>query len=265
MNRLSNALLVPYKAQLPVALYPAYRTFVSGQKGADSEDFSYYLLASSVFSSQIEGVSLDLNSFLRNRNTKSAKIRKEVAEIEGLIQAYELATTEPLTLKNVLKAHKKLAGGLSIEAHERGRFRQRLITVQVAATRRPVYVAVEPEYVEAEMNALFADVSALLSRQLSYDETFFYAAQLHLWLAMIHPFADGNGRSARLVEKWFLTQKLGPEAWGIRSEKYYWDHRPDYYRTIALGLNYYVLRWERSLEFLQLLPAALVASTAVSP
>ncbi|MBL0098191.1 MAG: Fic family protein [Bacteroidetes bacterium] len=32
---------------------------------------------------------------------------------------------------------------------------------------------------------------------------------IHLVFVKIHPLNDGNGRSARLIEKWFLAQKLG--------------------------------------------------------
>jgi Fic family protein len=32
---------------------------------------------------------------------------------------------------------------------------------------------------------------------------------IHLRLAQIHPFRDGNGRAARLIEKWFVAEKLG--------------------------------------------------------
>ncbi|WP_220392957.1 Fic family protein [Chitinophaga lutea] len=32
---------------------------------------------------------------------------------------------------------------------------------------------------------------------------------IHLVFVKIHPRADGNGRSARLLEKWFLAVKLG--------------------------------------------------------
>jgi Fic family protein len=80
---------------------------------------------------------------------------------------------------------------------------------------------------------------------------------IHLWVAKIHPFMDGNGRSARLLEKWFLVATLGMSAWSINSEKYYWDNRPEYYQNIALGYNYYVLYWDRCLPFLLMLPEAL--------
>ena len=113
---------------------------------------------------------------------------------------------------------------------------------------------------EAEVTKLFADINVLLNRTLSYKEVFYYASMIHLWVAMIHPFADGNGRIARLVEKWFVSEKLGPAAWAINTEKYYWDHRPDYYKNISLGYNYYALKWERSVPFLLMLPGALKTS-----
>jgi Fic family protein len=99
-----------------------------------------------------------------------------------------------------------------------------------------------------------------LKRELSYKEVFYYASMIHLWTAKIHPFMDGNGRSARLLEKWFLVSKLGLSAWSINSEKYYWDNRPDYYQNIALGYNYYALYWDRCLPFLLMLPEALKES-----
>lgn len=129
-----------------------------------------------------------------------------------------------------------------------------------SVTMKPIYLAVEPEYVNEEIDKLFTDIGALLSRNLSQKEVFYYASMIHLWLAKIHPFEDGNGRSARLIEKWFLASKLGSSAWSINSEKYYWDNRPDYYKNISLGYNYYALYWERCIPFLLMLPNALVKS-----
>ncbi len=225
-----------------------------------AEDFAHYITVSSVFSSKIEGNSLDLNSFLRGKTNVSAARQKEFGEIEALAAAYQYAATEPLTLKSFLRAHAMLSKPL-LRAAGRGKVRQGKMAVYDSASGRAVYVAVEPEYVTQELEKLFADIAELLNRPLPVPEALYYAALLHLWTAMIHPFDDGNGRAARLLEKWFLARALGEVAWAIESERYYWLNRPAYYERSQLGYNYYVLRWERCVPFLLMLPAAVEVSS----
>jgi Fic family protein len=55
---------------------------------------------------------------------------------------------------------------------------------------------------------------------------------IHLVFVKIHPWNDGNGRSARLLEKWFLAQMLGYKAWFVQSEKYYYTQHDTYYNNI---------------------------------
>jgi len=220
------------------------------------EDFEYYIIASSLFSSKIEGNSLDLNSFMNYRGHKTGAHKKEFKEIEDLASAYRFASANKLVQANFLAAHEMLSGTL-LKKKERGSFRKTLVGVFDNNTGRPVYLAVEPELVHQEVTKLFADIAILVDRKLSYKQVFYYASLIHLWVAMIHPFADGNGRIARLLEKWFLAAKLGSSAWAINTERYYWDHRPGYYRNISLGYNYYTLHWERCIPFLLMLPKAL--------
>jgi len=221
-----------------------------------TEDFDYYILASSLYSSKIEGNTLDANSFMRNIGNKGFPKRKEVQEIEDLVKAYKFASENKLNKANFLKAH-EISSKTLLPTSLRGKVRKQQVGVRDSSTLKPVYLAVEPQFVNHELSKLFADISELLNRDLSYKETFYYASMIHIWIAKIHPFMDGNGRSARLLEKWFLVSKLGLAAWSINSEKYYWDNRPDYYRNIALGFNYYALHWERCLPFLFMLPEAL--------
>jgi Fic family protein len=93
--------------------------------------------------------------------------------------------------------------------------------VNDSRTLKPLYIAVEPQFVNQELSKLFSDISELLKRDLSHKEAFYYASMIHLWLEKIHPFSDGNGRAARLLEKWFLVSKLGMSVLSLNSEKHY--------------------------------------------
>jgi Fic family protein len=220
------------------------------------EDFEYYIISSSLYSSKIEGNTLDANSFFRNRGKKTSPKKKEVQEIETLMEAYKFASENKLNRTNFFKTHAILSKTL-LPQKERGVLRKEQIGVRDSKTLKPVYLAVEPQFLKVEFGKLFDDIDELLKRDLRHKEIFYFASMIHIWLAKIHPFSDGNGRSARLLEKWFLVSKLGISAWSINTEKYYWDNRPDYFQNIALGYNYYVLYWNRCIPFLLMLPKAM--------
>jgi Fic family protein len=80
---------------------------------------------------------------------------------------------------------------------------------------------------------------------------------IHLCFVKIHPFADGNGRTARLLEKWFLASHLGTKAWYIASEKLYQTRLKSYYKNVDIGKTYESLNYDLSIPFLLMLPMAL--------
>lgn len=223
-----------------------------------SEDFDYYIIASSLYSSKIEGNTLDADSFFRNRGKSTSPKKKEVQEIEELVEAYKFASENTLTKSNYLKTHSILSKSL-LPKKEQGKVRKEQVGVRDSKTLKPIYLAVEPEFVDVELTKLFSDISMLLEEKLTIQEVFYFASMIHLWIAKIHPFMDGNGRSARLIEKWFLVSKLGKSLWSVNSEKYYWDNRPAYYENISLGFNYYALYWDRCQPFLKMLMESVVS------
>jgi len=217
--------------------------------------FDYLTKASAVYSSNIEGNSIDLNSFMNYELSKEKfKHGKEIEEIENLIKAYGFAQHNKLSEKNLLTCHKILSETLLIKS-KRGKYR--IERIGVYGKSGIAYLAVEPEFVEREMKILFSDISELLNESLTSQEIFYFASLLHLVFVHIHPFRDGNGRVARLFEKWFIAEKLGLNFWKIPSEEYYKENQERYYETLNLGVNFYELNYDKCLRFLEMLPCCL--------
>jgi len=101
------------------------------------------------------------------------------------------------------------------------------------------YDAASPEIVKSELDKLFHDIDILHRTELNPFEIFYYSSLLHLVFVKIHPFQDGNGRTARLIEKWFLIEKTGDKATSVQLEKNYFKRLKDYNSNIRkIGLEY---------------------------
>ena len=217
--------------------------------------FEYLTKSSAVYSSNIEGNSIDLNSFMNyEMNKEKFKAGKEIEEIEDLIEAYQFAQINKLNEINLLNCHKIFSDTFLIRS-KRGKYR--IEQVGVFGKSGLAYMAIEPEFVEKEMNLFFQDINELVLSDLNEIEVFYFASLIHLRFAHIHPFRDGNGRAARLIEKWFITEKLGRSFWKISSEEYYKKNQETYYKTINLGVNFYELNYDKCLGFLRMLPNCL--------
>jgi Fic family protein len=161
--------------------------------------FGYLTKASAVYSSNIEGNSIDLNSYMNyEMNKDKFKAGKEIEEIEDLIAAYGFAQNNKLNEKNVFNCHKIFSDSLLIRS-KRGKYR--IEQVGVFGKSGLTYMAIEPEFVEKEMKVFFQDINQLISSDLNEIEVFYFASLIHLRFAHIHPFRDGNARAARLIEK----------------------------------------------------------------
>ena len=216
-------------------------------------DFTFLIESSSVFSSNIEWNTLDLNSFMNAKMNQTKT--KDVEEIDALIEAYTFARKSILDQKSFLHTHFLSSKTLLIPS-KRGVYRDD--RVGVFGTNWLIYLAIEGEFVDQKMQDLFDDIGDLLQRKLDEQEIFYYASLIHLIFVHIHPFADGNGRTARLLEKWFLVSKLSEDFWKLESERYYKEHRAQYYKNINLWVNYYELDYDRCMPFLSMLPESLL-------
>lgn len=251
---ISTDLLGQYKSMLSKDLQSSFDKLQDAEISTDS--FSFYTSVSSVFSSKIEGEEIELDSYIKHKKFGIEFLPDYTKKIDDLYNAYTFAKTNVLNKKNIEEAHKLLSKHI-VAKHLQGKMRIQNMYVSTPDGKIE-YVAAAPSEVKGEMEKLHHDVAVLLHQELSINETFFFAAMIHLVFVKIHPWSDGNGRSARLIEKWFLAQKLGEKSWFVQSEKNYYQQHQIYYNNIRLlGLEYPDLDYSQSLPFLLMLPNSI--------
>ena len=211
--------------------------------------FQFYKSVSSVYSSKIEGEEIDFDSYFKYKFLKVKFKPGYTAKADDLYSAYDFIDNNRITLENVKKAHSILSKHL-LPKSQQGLIRNNPMFV-INSDDRIEYVATSPDEVNSEIDKLFHDIDILYKKELNPFETFYYAALLHLVFVKIHPFLDGNGRTARLIEKWFLIEKIGEKAVSIQLEKNYYKNLQEYYSNIKkIGIEYEDLDYSKSLDFL---------------
>ncbi len=247
-------LLEQYCKQVDKELQNDFDKLVDAEISTDN--FSFYTSVASVFSSKIEGENIDLDSYIKHKKFGIKFLPDYTKKIDDLYSAYTFAKTNVLNKANISEAHKLLCKHI-VAKHQQGKLRTQNMYISTPDGRIE-YVAATPFEVEGEMEKIYQDIELLMKTELTIQEVFFFAAMIHLIFVKIHPWNDGNGRSGRLLEKWFLGQKLGDKAWFVPSERNYYGQHQTYYKNIrALGLEYPALDYSKALPFLQMLPNAI--------
>ena len=248
-------LLDAYLSEVSKGLQPFFDALQDAE--LSTPNFSFYTSVASVFSSKIEGESIELDSYIKHKRDGISFQVDYTKKIDDLYEAYLFAQNNRLTERSVKDAHKLLSKHL-VTADWQGKYRQQNRYV-ATEDGRIEYVAATPYIVEGEMAKFFEDIAVLLTTPLAIEQVFYFASMIHLVFVKIHPWNDGNGRSARLIEKWFLAAHLGAKAWFIQSEKMYYQEHQTYYQNIrALGLEYQELNYEKAMPFLSMLPKTIL-------
>ena len=105
-----------------------------------------------------------------------------------------------------------------------------LFAVYDSETGRPEYIPPEAAEVEALIDELVEYV------EKSDDHPLVKAGVIHYQLVTIHPFEDGNGRTARLMSGYYLDL-AGFGFGGIGSLEEYFAYNPEeYYESLQMGL-----------------------------
>ena len=197
----------------------------------------------SVYSStSIEGNPLPLTDVKRILKTRPAHIRdseREVLNYNKALVDLNLAlkgAPRAFDLPLILGIQKTVTDEL-IEAYRSGCLREEPVFVNDPKTRQSVYLPPDHGDVSPLMQALLEYVK----QSLGVVDPLIVAGVFHKQFVIIHPFVDGNGRTARLATKALLA-KMGVNTFHLFSfENYYNRDVTRYFREVGELGNYYDL------------------------
>lgn len=159
----------------------------------------------------------------------------EVANIGRALQELDLARKPAgdarLSVSDILHSHERVLRDLPLEGHViPGQLRMPGQHVRVGG-----YLGAPPEDLAYLLQRLCDWLNAGLQTANADDRPAFgilKAILTHVYIAWIHPFADGNGRTARLLEARLLQQAGLPQSAALLLSPHYHCTRPEYYRRL---------------------------------
>lgn len=191
-------------------------------------------------STSIEGNPLDINQVRAIISSDRILTKQEYAEIEvyNYKQALDYIDRRrsggDITLDDILKLHQIITDRL-LDSTRSGKIRRRLVYIE-DEQHQIIYTAVDAPRVKNEL----IDLLNWVKDNQFVLHPIIIGAIIHFHLAAIHPFSDGNGRTARAATALYLALAHYDNDGTLALDTYYASDRPSYYAILRRlnGENY---------------------------
>ncbi len=169
------------------------------------EFFKNSLLEEAVASSQVEGAATTtevardmLKSGRVPRNESEQMIFNNLRAIEYISEFVD----SPLDFKIIIELHKIMTANTDAEKYS-GDFRKGEVFVTDHVDGEIAHIP--PEWEEVE--SLMTDLCNFINNDDKFIHPIIKSSIIHFMIGYIHPFKDGNGRTARALFYWYLLKK----------------------------------------------------------
>ena len=200
-------------------------------------------VVSSYSSTSIEGNPLPLTEVKKILKAKPENIRGAEQEVLNYNSALEKLNdlTKPekdnLNLKLILEVQKFVTHKLISQANC-GKLRKDPVFVNDPRTRKTIYLPPD----DKDVKLLLEDLISFTKQNKRKIDSLILAGIFHKQFVIIHPFLDGNGRTARLLTK-LLLANMGLNTFNLFSfENYYNLNVTKYFQKVGVVGNYYDIK-----------------------
>ncbi len=193
-------------------------------------------------STSIEGNPLPLTEVKRIIKNRPEYIRDSEREVLNYNRALEILADDlqsksvTFNLGLILQIQKVVTAGL-INRFNSGKIRKELVFVNDPQVQKPIYLP--PDHLD--VLSLMQDLIDFSTSNEEKIDLLIVAGIFHKQFVIIHPFIDGNGRTARLTTK-VLLANMGLNTFNLFSfENYYNQNVTKYFENVGERGNYYEL------------------------
>lgn len=190
-----------------------FGSFWSSENDSQSAERKYYLASSlmeeAIYSSQMEGASTTrvvAKEMLRKNKSPQNKSQQMIVNNYNTIQYITQHRNDPLTEENLLHIHRLMTENTLDDPNNAGRFRtnDEVVVADVVANEivytPPTYTEI-PEFLDAICYMFNEDNPRVFLHPI------IKGIVIHYMLAYMHPFVDGNGRTARALFYWYMLKE----------------------------------------------------------
>jgi Fic family protein len=171
--------------------------------------------------------------FARDSEREVLNYNNSLVELNALIGANKIS----LNIKWLERIQRMVTENL-LEKYRWGHIRKEPVFVNDPRTRQTIYWPPDHQ----DVQPMLSELLDFLEKNYGKIDALILAGIFHKEFVIIHPFIDGNGRTARLATK-VLLAKMGLNTFNLFSfENYYNQNVTHYFKEVGLTGNYYDLK-----------------------